>query len=342
MSLFINGDYKGYYNPTERVRSSFMRAHHGGGEEWDVLTVGGEAQEGDDAAWNALRCLVEMEDVTDSNVYQQVEQKLDLVGFVDYLLLNVYTAMGDWPNNNWRAGRDRGPGGIYRFYVWDAEWGFGGFSDPRVRFNSFTGASRSPGSSGLANTAAIARFYQRLRESAEFRLLFADRVNEHFFNAGALTDAHVLQRFDELSAELSGVFDMSQYIRETWVPRRRSILFRQMTAEGLLVGVAAPTFGQHGGAVPGGFALTVSAADGTVYYTTDGTDPRERFSGAVSASAERYVRGVPIVLNESVVVKMRALDGEWSALASAPFEVIWLGDPSGTAVVQPPRNERDD
>ena len=158
-------------------------------------------------------------------VYHQIEQKLDLVNFVDYLLINVYSAMGDWPHSNWRAGRER-PGGIYRFYVWDAEWGFGGFGtgNRRARFNSFTGSRHSPSSSGLANTAEISRFYQRLRESAEFRLLFADRINEHFFNEGALTDAHIIQRFDEMNAGLSGVFDMSQFIRDTWVPQRRSIL----------------------------------------------------------------------------------------------------------------------
>ena len=158
VNLFVNGEYKGYYNPTERVRSSFMQAHHGGGAEWDVLTVDGEAQEGDDVAWNALRNLVEGEDVTAPPVYHQIEQKLDLVNFVDYLLINVYSAMGDWPHSNWRAGRER-PDGIYRFYVWDAEWGFGGFGtgNRRARFNSFTGSRHSPGSSGLANTAKISR-----------------------------------------------------------------------------------------------------------------------------------------------------------------------------------------
>ena len=120
---------------------------------------------------------------------------------------------------------------------------------------------------------------------------------------------------------------LSQTIRNSWVPQRRSILFGQMTAEGLFASAATPTFSQHGGKSLRGFALTVSSAGGTVYYTTDGTDPRERFSGAVSASAQPYVNGVPLVLNESTVVKMRTLDGEWSALASAQFEVASLGTP---------------
>ena len=36
----------------------------------------------------------------------------------------------------------------------------------------------------------------------------------------------------------------------------------------------APTFNQHGGYVPSGFDLSISAPQGTIYYTLDGSDPR--------------------------------------------------------------------
>ena len=42
----------------------------------------------------------------------------------------------------------------------------------------------------------------------------------------------------------------------------------------LPVFVAAPTFSQHGGAVPTGFALEMSSPTGVTWFTTDGTDPR--------------------------------------------------------------------
>ncbi|MEX0642735.1 MAG: lamin tail domain-containing protein [Pirellulales bacterium] len=40
------------------------------------------------------------------------------------------------------------------------------------------------------------------------------------------------------------------------------------------LGPAGPTFSQNGGAVPEGYPLSMSAPAGTIYYTTDGTDPR--------------------------------------------------------------------
>jgi hypothetical protein len=37
VNLFLNGQYKGYYNPTERINSRFLRAWHGGTNDWDVI-----------------------------------------------------------------------------------------------------------------------------------------------------------------------------------------------------------------------------------------------------------------------------------------------------------------
>jgi hypothetical protein len=59
---------------------------------------------------------------------------------------------------------------------------------------------------------------------------------------------------------------------------------------------------------------------GTIYYTLDGTDPREYGTGAVSGSAILYSGPVP--LSGTVTVKARVLNGgEWSALTEALFDV---------------------
>ena len=45
--LFLNGVYKGIYNPTERISPKFLQAWHGGSENWDVIAQSGEIAEGD-------------------------------------------------------------------------------------------------------------------------------------------------------------------------------------------------------------------------------------------------------------------------------------------------------
>src|ERR1035441_8167748 len=85
-------------------------------------------------------------------------------------------------------------------------------------------------------------------------------------------------------------------------------------------GVLAPSFNQFGGNVSRGFNLTMSAPLGTIYYTTNGDDPRVMYSGAIASAALTYTG--PLVLNQSVTVNARALNGTtWSPLVAATFSV---------------------
>ena len=76
---------------------------------------------------------------------------------------------------------------------------------------------------------------------------------------------------------------------------------------------------KRGGVVDPGFELEMSAAQGEVYYTLDGSDPR-LIGGKISPAAEKYSR--PVRLDKTRVVKVRVLFGdEWSAIDELPFEV---------------------
>jgi len=106
---------------------------------------------------------------------------------------------------------------------------------------------------------------------------------------------------------------------EDYFPIRSDVLLAQIKNQGLYPDVVAPTFNQHGGAVPLGFALTMSAPSGAIHYTLDGSDPRLP-GGAVSGTASTYAAPVPLLAQTTV--KARVLDGgEWSALNEATFVV---------------------
>jgi hypothetical protein len=81
-----------------------------------------------------------------------------------------------------------------------------------------------------------------------------------------------------------------------------------------------PLFNQHGGLVSAKFRLTMTAARGTIYYTTDGIDPRGHQSGAVAPNARTYRH--PLVLTTTTQIKARVLEGHtWSALHEATFRI---------------------
>ncbi|MGJ8641227.1 MAG: lamin tail domain-containing protein [Opitutaceae bacterium] len=175
-----------------------------------------------------------------------------------------------------------------------------------------------------------------LMANDEYALRFADRVHEHFFNGGELTTAQTTARMetrrDEIYAAVvaesarwgdsagtlrtrdgdwEGTVD---WLLDTYMAQRSAIVLAQIQSKGWYPSVAAPEFNQHGGSIASGFSLSISGS-GTVYYTTDGSDPRE-VGGTVSGTAYSSA----LTLNTSTQIKARVLSGgTWSALTKATF-----------------------
>ncbi|HVY72349.1 MAG TPA: lamin tail domain-containing protein, partial [Verrucomicrobiae bacterium] len=317
--LYLNGVYKGYYNPTEGYEEDFLRSWQGGGKSWDLITQGEIANAGDNAAFVTMLNYIRNNNMATAANYARAARMLDMTNFVDYLLVNIYGATGDWPGNNWRAARERVPGALIRYYMWDAEWALG---------NQGRSVSANEFSDALGSSSEIGQLYQRLKSSPEFKLLFADRAQKHFFNNGALADARVLARFNEMYDQLRPVISgLQTTIRTSWVPNRRANIFKHMTSAGLPVSTNVPVFSQFGGRVPRGYSLTMSNAVGDIYYTTNGVDPRVPFTSGVLPEAWHY-DGKPIPIEEDTRVTARSLAGtNWSALADATFTAGSLGVP---------------
>lgn len=85
--------------------------------------------------------------------------------------------------------------------------------------------------------------------------------------------------------------------------------------------------------MPTGYQLSVTAGVGDIYFTLDGSDPRE-FGGGINPEAGMLTGGSTlttpeITMTETGLVRARALNnGEWSALVEAPFIV---GTPASSA-----------
>ena len=80
---------------------------------------------------------------------------------------------------------------------------------------------------------------------------------------------------------------------------------------------APPIFNQDGGLVDPAFWLTMTGP-GTIWYTTNGSDPRLRGGSIDTANAVQYTS--PISFTETTQVKARILAGsDWSALNEAIF-----------------------
>lgn len=212
-TLYINGAFKGIFNLVQHVRQEWLREAFKSDLDWDVLQVG-VPSDGDGIAYQEMFTFLRNNPQSVLANYQGMQARLDMTEFVDYLIQNIYTCTGDWPHNNWIAARERSTSGKFRFITWDAEGSFGSFGLTVTSSNFVTQPQNNgaPGTqSSLFTTTPLTDslttgpriLYTLLRDSPEFRLLFADRIQKHFFNGGALTDAAITARYTELANECS-------------------------------------------------------------------------------------------------------------------------------------------
>ena len=81
-----------------------------------------------------------------------------------------------------------------------------------------------------------------------------------------------------------------------------------------------------------GGILDLSVIDDSIWLTIDGTDPRDQATNAPSAAARQF--SGDLLFNESTTINARAfVDGVWSALTQATFEIQRTGDLNEDGVV---------
>ena len=182
--------------------------------------------------------------------------------------------------------------------------------------------------------------------SDEFRELQAQRIYEHLFNGGPLSPEGAAARYQGLLDEVQDAIKgeairwgdppsnlpdwraEADFIINTLIPSRREGVLDQYRRFRLYPQTDAPVFSQQGGPVLSQQPLEMTANEGVIYYTVDGSDPRLS-DGTVSAQARVY--GQPIVLDQTTAVRARALANDaWSVYNEALFVV---GDPAPQGAV---------
>ena len=365
--LYLNGQYWGLYNSCERPGADFAASYLDGvPEDYDVLKADPSLNQmtvadGNDEAWTHLWQAAKA-GFAGNTAYQKVqgrnpdgslnpayENLLDVTNLADYLLTIIYTGNIDGPIygelndsqsivNNYYAFRSRKNTGGFRFVAHDAELSVRDVNDNRA------------GTTSLGSDSALRLnphyLATKLRANAEFKTLFADRAQKHFFNDGALTTNAASARFsartNELHAAITGESARwgdaclnpnranNPITRSNWLkavtekladyfPRRTGIVLQQLRDEGLFPSVNAPQFSTPGGEVPFGASIALSNSNpgGAIYYTLDGSDPRA-IGGGFRASALSY--SAPISITGSRLIRARVKSGStWSPVVEAAY-----------------------
>lgn len=299
--LYINGLYWGLYNPTERPDDAFLSSYLGGQRaDWDVIKDFNELFRGNTTAWDEMFALAEQIPTSfdrdavyhrlrgnnpDGSPNPDFPNYLDMENLIDYMILHQYAGAEDWPHHNWYAARNRvDPGNGFQFFVWDQEIVLDG------RFRNLTDTGTHPD-----HRFTPAGLYHSLRNSAAFRLHYADRIQKHFSQGGALSTEVSQQRWMTRANEIEtaiiaesarwGDARKGETVRvdsdgplvivpkltvDTWRAERDKVhdnyfsgihsrYLQYFADEELLPPLGAPLFNRQGGVVPPGFRVVMNS-----------------------------------------------------------------------------------
>ena len=349
--LYLNGVYWGLYNIAERPDEGWQ-AETFGGQDDDYFSVrNGGRRRGDGSRWDYLIGDLTDKDLSNSANYNELKRYLDVEDYAEYLLVNWFQGTTDWPNNNWFGGY-RTTGGTnsptpFRYFAWDGEYSWDRENGVDIDVN---GAAIPPAftrdTNDVESRSINVGIFNALRENSDFMTLLADRAYALTRPGAPLSTESALARFDALTDYIDDAMigesarwgDAFEPVNGKTLTRDRDWRAEVRTIRSLIQGndtqligalrtadfyptVNPPTMNQRGGPVAPGFDLTLANPNsgGTIYYTTDGSDPRLP-GGGISPRAAVYEG--PVNLDASATVRARVRSGDtWSAQDAAAFEV---------------------
>lgn len=139
--LYINGQFWGLYNLTERIDMQFLREYSDKDSDWDIISKESgwekgvwynreEVKEGEYGGWLDNQNWVGAADFANPGNIGVLESRVDIENVFSYLFLETYVQNMDWPDSNWIVYRRKdadakGNEGKWRMMVWDAETSLG-------------------------------------------------------------------------------------------------------------------------------------------------------------------------------------------------------------------------
>ena len=240
---------------------------------------------------------------------------LDVDSFIDYFILHNITKNGDGLLISMWAYKQSPTEKLKMGPVWDYDLAYD--------------VSGSATNDLKKNAGRL--WYGRLFEDPEFQQRYLDRWQE--LRRGELSTANIEAIIDRQAAEITNEVAVRHGIGN-WVARLDSMKNWLGSRVNAIDGqfVSGVQFDQQSGYISPGFVLGMTAPAGSIYYTTDGTDPRVS-GGGISPNALLYTG--PITLDDTAQVIARALNaGQWSGATKGTFSIVPLAATGNLAITE--------
>ena len=198
ISLYLNGEYWGIYYIHEKPDERYLETHcHVDIDDINLIEDwSGECEAGSNDSFFELYDYIANNDLSDPDAYAYVERQIDIKNFIDYQILEIFTANLDWPANNMRCWQESD--GPWRWIFFDGDIGL-----INKEFDGFANATYD-GPIVFPTNSYSTLFLRRLLENESFKVDFVNRFN-HLLNSAfayETTKVYLDNAFETLKDEI--------------------------------------------------------------------------------------------------------------------------------------------
>ena len=206
--VYLNGEFWGLHNMREKVNEHFIASHHQvDPDDLDLIEVQ-NANEGTIDNYNQLLDYIENSNIQNSEVYDSLTKWIDIDNHIDYNVAQIFIDNRDWPGNNIKYWRPRSEGGLWRWVLYDTDFGFGiPWNGVGYNYNTLDFATE-PNGPGWPNPPWSTFLLRKMLESPiyknRFINIFCDRLNTVF------QPSHLSSRLDSLGSYIENIIPFHQ------------------------------------------------------------------------------------------------------------------------------------
>lgn len=188
--VFINGEFWGRYEITEKIDNNVVDAHFDVGKNNVCIIKNEQLEDGNEETlneWSDLVCWIRSTDFSIDENYNQLCEKVDMQSFMDYVSAEIYLSNMDWGSNNmamWKSTQidsaNHYADGKWRFILFDTDYCQDPYNNikPPVSRDSFYEFLQYNSDSFVGNLMKAAMENENFRE--QFCRTFMDMANKNF------------------------------------------------------------------------------------------------------------------------------------------------------------------
>ena len=179
VAVYFNGQYWGIHTLREKQNEDFIESNYGvDADAIDLLSGNASVGEGSAEHYEQMLEYVSENGLEDSVHYAWIQEQMDIEQYMDYLIVEIFLANGDWPANNIKYWREQSATGKWRWILYDADMTMDSHSRGRLETNMFE-KLHTLTDTNYEHPSWSTLLMRKLLENPTFKAAFLQRYSVH-------------------------------------------------------------------------------------------------------------------------------------------------------------------